>query len=78
MSILTDNFGPFGPLLAVGGLGLILVLATLPTLLKKRIDPLDKLKQSISAPSEGKESLRSAAANANARKDKLEKYKAFL
>ena len=78
MSMLTDNFGPFGPLLAVGGLGLLLVLATLPTLLKKRIDPLDKLKQSIANPTENKESLRSAAANANARKDKLEKYKAFL
>lgn len=78
MTLLTDNFGPFGPLLAVGGLGLILVLATLPTLMKKRIDPLDKLKKSRVEPNEGKESLRSAVSNANAKKDKLEKYKAFL
>ena len=78
MTLLTDNFGPFGPLLAVGGLGLVLVLATLPTLMKKRIDPLDKLKKSRVEPNEGKESLRSAVSNANAKKDKLEKYKAFL
>ena len=53
MTLLTDNFGPFGPLLAVGGLGLVLVLATLPTLMKKRIDPLDKLKKSRVEPNEG-------------------------
>ena len=63
MTLLTDNFGPFGPLLAVGGLGLVLVLATLPTLMKKRIDPLDKLKKSRVEPNEGKESLRSAVSN---------------
>jgi len=78
ITILTDNFGPFGPLLAVGGLGLILVLASLPTLMNKKEDPLDKLKRTKMDLTEGKESLRSAVSSANARPDKLEKYKEFL
>ncbi len=78
MTTLTENFGPFGPLLAVGGLGLLLVLITLPTLLKRTEDPLEKLKRSRIDPSGGKKSLRSAAAAANSKRDKLERYKEFL
>ncbi|PYE84979.1 type II secretion system F family protein [Pseudoroseicyclus aestuarii] len=42
---LVDLFGPFGPLLAIGGIGLLLICVTLPPLLIKRKDPLDKLKE---------------------------------
>ena len=38
-TFLTDMFGPLGPLIAVGGLGLLLVLLTLPMLLKKQERP---------------------------------------
>lgn len=73
---LTDMFGPFGPLLAVGILGILLIIATLPMFLAKTEDPLDKLKKKARAPrnsSEVKEQLRT-----NQRNDKLNKYASFL
>jgi len=74
---LTSNFGKFGPLLAVGLLGLFLVLLTLPVLLKKREDPLDKLRRSTRATSSKvditKQTLRMSKKN-----DKLEKYSNLL
>ncbi len=75
-NMLTENLGPFGPLLVVGVLGLMLVLFTLPVLLKKQVDPLDKLKQVNRA------SARTADPEARLRtdnkNDKLEKYSDFL
>jgi len=75
-SFLTDNLGPFGPLLAVGILGMFLILLTVPVLLNKKEDPLDRLKKSAQAANSGKtpdERLRT-----NSKKDKLEKYSDFL
>jgi tight adherence protein C len=43
-AMLINAIGPLGPLVAVGGLGLLLVLAALPTMLKKRVEPFAKLK----------------------------------
>ena len=43
-TMLTDAFGPLGPLLALGMLGLVLVLATIPAMLKKQPEPFSKLK----------------------------------
>jgi tight adherence protein C len=80
--ILTEQLGPFGPLIAVGFLGLILIAITLPVLLKRRRDPLDKLREAArqgSAYQAGKavdgkkSSLRAAGAG-----DKLAKYSTFL
>ncbi len=73
---LTAQLGPFGPLLAVGFLGLFLILLTLPFLLKKEVDPLDKLKKIKSQALDDKapeERLRT-----NTKEDKLEKYSDFL
>ena len=42
---LISYLGPMGPLLALGGVGLALILVTLPTLLKKQIDPLDRIRE---------------------------------
>ena len=75
-TMLTDNFGPFGPLLVVGLLGLFLVLGTLPILLNKKEDPLDRLKKDQKAIRNGQEPeqrLRNDIKN-----DKLEKYSDFL
>ena len=75
-TMLTDNFGPFGPLLVVGLLGLFLVLGTLPILLNKKEDPLDRLKKDQKAIRNGQEPeqrLRTDTKN-----DKLEKYSDFL
>jgi len=75
-TFLTDNFGELGPLILVGGLGLLLVLAVLPMLMKKEEDPLDKLKKAThrKVETETKKSLRSRSNEP----DKLKKYAAFL
>lgn len=76
-TFLTDTLGPFGPLLAIGGLGLVMVLGTLSLLLVQKPDPLDRLKANAGAaaaigPSQGKP-LRAGSKN-----KKLDKYASFL
>lgn len=72
---LIDMMGPFGPLMAVGLLGVFLILLVLPSMLQKQADPLDKLKASsrtrdaLDAP----ERLRASQGT-----DKLDKYSSFL
>ena len=75
-TILSESLGPFGPLLAIGILGMFLILLTLPILLKKNVDPLDKLKDQARAasPSTDKGKL----LRGSSKKDKLEKYSNFL
>ncbi len=75
-TILTDMLGPFGPLIVVGMLGVLMILLVLPAMLKKKADPLDKLRASIlaqTAASSKAEKLRSGGG-----KDKLERYSNFL
>ncbi len=43
MTYLTDQFGPMGPLYALGIAGLLLVLVSLPIMLNRKADPMDKL-----------------------------------
>ena len=73
---LTEMLGPFGPLIAVGFLGLVMILLTLPALMKKTVDPLDKLK------TQGNPSIKNLSKHDRLRtpqgKDKLEKYSSFL
>ena len=75
--MLTDMLGPMGPLMAAGFLGVVLILITLPVLMKREADPLDKLKKASKAPKAGagenKEKLR-----ARQRNEKLAKYSQFL
>ena len=73
---LTDQLGPFGPLLAVGILGMFLILLTLPVLLKKNVDPLDKLKDQ--SRSTAKVTDKTKVLRSSSKKDKLEKYSNFL
>ncbi|MFD1508769.1 type II secretion system F family protein [Lacimonas salitolerans] len=73
--LLTGSLGEFGPLIAVGGLGLVLILATLPVLLNKKQDPLDKLRQENERGVVHKSGKRLRTKQTN---NKLEKYKDFL
>ena len=73
--MLIAQLGPLGPLMAVGILGLFLILLTLPVLLKKNKDPLDKLKAQATAKAPVKTQQRLRASNKN---DKLQKYSNFL
>ncbi|PID35298.1 MAG: pilus assembly protein TadC [Rhodobacterales bacterium] len=71
---LTELMGPLGPVLALGILGLFLVLGTLPILMNRPQDPLDKLKQQTQRPvADPKMALRTAQGH-----DKLEKFSGFL
>lgn len=74
-AMLVDQLGPLGPLMAVGGLGFLLVLITLPSLMKKRIDPLDKLKASNLG--SGKNAPAQTLRRGD-KTDKLEKFATFL
>ncbi|MEM6576952.1 MAG: type II secretion system F family protein [Pseudomonadota bacterium] len=74
--MMTDLLGPFGPLIAVGTLGLLMVMLTIPILIRESKDPLDKIKKQSragAAPEEGKKKLRTGQRN-----EKLDKYANFL
>ncbi|MBR2574775.1 MAG: type II secretion system F family protein [Loktanella sp.] len=74
-STAVDLLGPFGPLMVVGLLGFFMILLTLPVLLRREKDPLDRLK-AANQPTDKKdktERLRAASS-----KDTLEKYANFL
>ena len=71
--VLTGALGPFGPLIAVGGLGVMLILITIPMMLRQKQDPLEKLKQAnqrqSAASGGGKTNLRAGKQN-----KKLDRY----
>ncbi|WP_120502261.1 type II secretion system F family protein [Roseovarius sp. EL26] len=76
LDFLTDTLGPFGPIIAVGTVGLLLILITVPLMLRQRMDPLEKLKQANRSGQPAKEKatkLRSGQQN-----KKLDKYANFL
>ena len=71
---LTANLGEFGPLIAVGTLGLLLIMITLVLMINQPEDPLAKLKKSQKQQGlEPKAKLRSGS-----RHEKLDKYANFL
>lgn len=80
--MLTEQLGPFGPLIAVGFLGVLLIAVTLPILLKRQKDPLDKLREAARQGSayeagravDGKKSSLRASGTG----DKLARYSNFL
>ncbi|MEX0284768.1 MAG: type II secretion system F family protein [Paracoccaceae bacterium] len=74
--VLTGSLGEFGPLIAVGVLGLFMILLTIPMLLNQPEDPMKKLKRSTEEPKKEKpkkERLRQAGRN-----EQLEKFATFL
>ncbi|MBZ4021248.1 pilus assembly protein TadC [Rhodobacter sp. TJ_12] len=80
-NLLTGMFGPMGPVIALAALGGLLILAALPMMLKKREDPLDKLRASVaaSAASAGAQAPRKVQPLRNSGgNDKLEKFAGFL
>ena len=77
---IVSHMGETGPLLVVGGLGLMLILVTLPFLLKKEAEPFDKLKQQAqgSDRSRARESRDADLRRASDRNDKLNRFAHFL
>ncbi len=73
---LVTQFGDLGPLLAVGLLGLVLIIATLPLFLNKQEDPMKRLQREIKEANKAparKERLRQADRN-----EQLQKFANFL
>ncbi len=78
-TMLVDLLGPLGPVIAVGFLGLILVLLTLPVMLKKQKDPMDRLKADAQrGRTTNPGNPEAAALRRKAGTDKLDKYAKFL
>ncbi|WP_425092705.1 type II secretion system F family protein [Tropicimonas sp. S265A] len=76
---ITELLGPLGPLFVVGFLGAILIFATLPVLLRREKDPLQKLKEERTG------QKRQAAASADQKQlrqndpgKKLERFSQYL
>ena len=72
---LTDTLGPLGPLLAVGLLGMLLILIALPTVMKKQRDRFRELKD---AQPNQLEPDKKRALRRTEKVDKLEKFAKFL
>ncbi len=72
---LTETLGPMGPLLAVGLLGMLLILIALPTVMKRRRDRFRELKDS--QPNIG-EPDKKRALRRTEKVDKLERFAKFL
>ena len=74
--LMFQHFGPMGPYILIGGLGIVLIFATIPLMLNQRKDPLEKLRETAASGrnvgTPGK-TLRTAKGN-----DKLQKYSTFL
>ncbi|NVK46922.1 MAG: type II secretion system F family protein [Rhodobacteraceae bacterium] len=78
-SLLGDQLGPFGPLILMGTLGAVLILFTLPVLLKKKRDPMDRLREQTQAAKDAAKGKSPAKLRYDNQKGaKLEKYSAFL
>ncbi|MCC1492261.1 type II secretion system F family protein [Cognatishimia sp. F0-27] len=74
-TMLTDTLGPAGPLIAVAGLAVLLILATIPMMMAQKPDPMDKLKKS------GQQRMDAetrAVLRDKKRNEKLNKYAQFL
>jgi tight adherence protein C len=73
-AFLIAQLGELGPLIAVGGLGVLLVVAVLPALLKKQKDPFKSLRESrTSGATEDKKALRQGGKN-----EKLDRFAQYL
>lgn len=71
---LIDTLGPLGPLIAVGGLGLLLIALTLPALIMKPRDRFGELKGAATPAASGRDALRRGRGKA----DKLARYAHLL
>lgn len=74
MTLLTDLLGPFGPIIAIGGFGILLMAAAIPLMWRDSHDPLDRIRDEARGVirDEGPK-LRQTGRNAN-----LDKFKQFL
>lgn len=75
-AFLIDQLGDLGPLIAVGGLGVLLCLVALPTLMKKQKDPYKKLRDARDG--EGKAKGKKDGLRLGGKNEKLERFAQYL
>ncbi|MDP7149524.1 MAG: type II secretion system F family protein [Paracoccaceae bacterium] len=75
--ILTGALGPFGPLIAVGTIGAILILGAVLLILRQPADPMEKLARRESGRHAEEKTQKSRLRTRND-KDKLQKYSSLL
>jgi len=75
MQFITDALGPFGPIIAVGTAGIILVVLVVIAMFKDKQDPLERLKEANRNHSSGDDKAKLRAGSKN---KKLDKYANFL
>ncbi|WP_174147680.1 type II secretion system F family protein [Leisingera sp. ANG59] len=73
---LTSQFGPFGPLLALGIAGMFMILLAIPLLMNQREDPLKKLQKNIKP--ETRQSPQKQHLRHTGRNEQLQKFANFL
>ncbi|MCB2116685.1 MAG: type II secretion system F family protein [Rhodobacteraceae bacterium] len=80
--LLVGTMGPLGPLFLVAVLGIALVAFALPTIMKRRADPLDKLRDTARPGADGakggKQKTERKALRQSRGTDKLDKFATFL
>ena len=74
-TLITAQLGPAGPLLVVAGLAFLLILSSIPLMLRSRPDPMDKLRETARQTME-KETR--AVLRDTRRNEKLNKYAQYL
>ncbi|MGL5009589.1 MAG: type II secretion system F family protein [Paracoccaceae bacterium] len=78
-AFLTDKLGELGPLLLVGGLGIVLIVVALPTMLRKPPDEFARIKsQREASPVKGGKGSKAEALRKAEKTDKLERFSSFL
>ncbi|GAA3868893.1 type II secretion system F family protein [Celeribacter arenosi] len=77
-SIFGDALGPFGPVIVLGTLGAVMILATLPVLLRKRRDRFAEIGKGARTDAPKMSAKQARLRQGTGKKDKLEKYAGFL
>ena len=75
-ALITEYLGPYGGIMIVGLLGVLMILVTLPILMQKEEDPLERLRQQQRR--QGREDDATKKLRTGGRNSKLEKYSTFL
>ena len=77
--MLVDKLGPLAPLIVLGGLGFLLILAVLPILMRKQADPMAKFRDQAKPSAAGKEAgAKKSLRYGGKGSDRLDKFATFL
>jgi tight adherence protein C len=77
-AMLVDLIGPLGPMIVIGGVGLLLVFATLPAMMDRKPDPLDKLRAAAGPSLHKGKSAKQGQLRVRDGSEKLDKFAHFL